>query len=201
MLGPLCWPRHAGPPCACAANAVHGRCALHCCVQSDSLGHHATGSAPMPVWPAGTWDWDGALPLAPSRPQTTAGCTCVSVRCLRSHPLKRHPASGPRLTARPLRAWRPPSARRVGYAPVTSPLPLRAVLSTWSSLCQELRSRDVLTALIRSALRRWFLGTARMLLLSCQVPRRRQRTQRVGTFLCVRISYNLIVPSQLIRPL
>jgi hypothetical protein len=42
-------------------------------------------------------------------------------------------------------------------------------LSTWSSLCQELRSRDVLAVLVRGALRRGLFGTARMLLISHQV--------------------------------
>ena len=42
-------------------------------------------------------------------------------------------------------------------------------LSTWLSLCQELRRRDVLAVLIRGALWRGLLGTARMFLISREV--------------------------------
>jgi hypothetical protein len=42
-------------------------------------------------------------------------------------------------------------------------------LSTWSSLCQELRSRDVLAVLIRGALRWCLLGPTRMFLISREV--------------------------------
>src|SRR5262249_4798109 len=48
---------------------------------------------------------------------------------------------------------------------------------------QELRRRDVLTTPIRRALRWWLLGTTRMLLISRQLHRGRQVTQRVGTLL------------------
>jgi hypothetical protein len=44
--------------------------------------------------------------------------------------------------------------------------PKAPALSIWSSLCQELSSRDVLSILIRSALWRFLLGTARMFLIS-----------------------------------
>jgi hypothetical protein len=44
--------------------------------------------------------------------------------------------------------------------------PYMPALSIWSSLCQELSSRDVLSILIRSALWRFLLGTARMFLIS-----------------------------------
>ena len=48
---------------------------------------------------------------------------------------------------------------------------LGPALSIWSSLCKELGGRDVLSVLIRGALRRLFLGTAWMFLISRQVHR------------------------------
>ena len=48
---------------------------------------------------------------------------------------------------------------------------LGVALSIWSSMCKELGGRDVLSVLIRGALRRLLLGTARMLLISRQVHR------------------------------
>jgi hypothetical protein len=50
-------------------------------------------------------------------------------------------------------------------------IPKRAALSTWSSLCQELGSRAVLSVLICSARRGLLLGTTRMFLISRQVHR------------------------------
>ena len=52
---------------------------------------------------------------------------------------------------------------------VEKSIPLGSPLSTWSSLCQELRSRDVLAVLIRSALRWCLLGSTRMFLISREV--------------------------------
>ena len=53
-----------------------------------------------------------------------------------------------------------------------------AALSTWSSLCKKLGSRDMVSVLIGGALWWLFLGSARMLLIFRQVYRGCQLTQR-----------------------
>src|SRR5262245_55849487 len=66
---------------------------------------------------------------------------------------------------------------------VVLPEPLAPLFSIWSSVCKELGGRDVLSVLIRGALRGLLLGTTWMFLISRQVHRGGQLTQHVGELL------------------